>query len=83
MLRPGESERQVCLLSLFDGLGTARIAVDEMLRMAGKPRALALAWAAEIDETLGAAVEAHWRRRRALAGGPEQLWAVRDVWGLV
>jgi hypothetical protein len=45
---PERSEvRPVVLMSLFDGLGTARLAMDELIRIAGPSVRLVASWYAE------------------------------------
>lgn len=55
----GASARPVALLSLFDGLSTARVAVDEVLRAVGG-RPLVASWFAEWDPCLREHVAACW-----------------------
>eukprot|EP00969_Alexandrium_andersonii_P126746 5601285-Alexandrium_andersonii.AAC.1 len=59
---PGTGPRLV-LLSLFDGAGTARVAVDMVLHTTGEPEALAAAWFCEKGAVLAAAVERSWQTR--------------------
>ena len=65
----GKSKRPLCLLSLFDGLGAARIAIEAALRTAGAPEGLHMAGFAEQGRELGAAVQAYWAERRRLGQG--------------
>lgn len=59
-LGPRTPQRHVALLSLFDGMGTARVAVDEVLRtLRAPPLVGAFFWEAASD--LATAVEAAWR----------------------
>eukprot|EP00969_Alexandrium_andersonii_P233624 10314783-Alexandrium_andersonii.AAC.1 len=59
---PGMGPRLV-LLSLFDGAGTTRVAVDMVLNAIGEPEALAAAWFCEKDAVLAAAEERSWQTR--------------------
>ena len=54
----GGPGRAVALLSLFDGLGTARLAVQDALEELGQAEALRFAGYAELDPVLASAVEA-------------------------
>eukprot|EP00974_Lingulodinium_polyedra_P107695 10423982-Lingulodinium_polyedra.AAC.1 len=54
--RPDQG-RRVVLLSLFDGMGTARQAVDDMLRVLRRAEALVGSFFAETDAQLGDAVQ--------------------------
>eukprot|EP00974_Lingulodinium_polyedra_P066770 6462566-Lingulodinium_polyedra.AAC.1 len=51
----GESavQNNIVLLSLFDGMGTARLAVDDMLRALRSSKALVASFFAETDGRLG------------------------------
>ena len=62
---PGQG-RRLSLLSLFDGIGTARRAMDDILRAAGRPRALEATWFAEVRPDLAGPVERRWARRAAV-----------------
>eukprot|EP00969_Alexandrium_andersonii_P340096 15033904-Alexandrium_andersonii.AAC.1 len=56
--RPADTQtRETVLLSLFDGVGTARIAVYTVLTAVGRPRALAAAWYCEKQDSLATAVQ--------------------------
>jgi len=59
----------VGLLSLFDGMGTARIGLELMLGRLGALQALVGSWFAENDPRLSHAVSQAWRRR-AQNGSP-------------
>ena len=48
------------LLSLCDGLGTARLAVGNMLEACGAAHELAGLWFAESDHSVAAAVAQYW-----------------------
>jgi site-specific DNA-cytosine methylase len=80
---PNSPVRAVALLSLFDGLGTARLAIQDALAELGHPTALAFAGFAELDAVLASAVEEYWAAG-ARAGGwlPYQRLAA-DVWDLL
>lgn len=57
---PRTPQRHAALLSLFDGMGTARVAMDEVLRTLRAPP-LVGAFFAEAASDLATAVEAAWR----------------------
>eukprot|EP00972_Heterocapsa_arctica_P014105 2078590-Heterocapsa_arctica.AAC.1 len=66
---PGSSEqRSVYLLSLFDGVGTAMVALDTFFRTY-HPGLLAGGWFAEIRDELALPTAHHWAASHA-AGGP-------------
>eukprot|EP00969_Alexandrium_andersonii_P059335 2612997-Alexandrium_andersonii.AAC.1 len=48
---------RIALLSLFDGMGTARLGVEDVLRHAGQMDALAATGCVELDAGLSGAVE--------------------------
>ena len=79
----GRDGRPIVLLSLFDGLGTARLAVDELIREAGPSVYLAGSWYAEWYEPLRLAVDAAWHRRSAMYGCTRHLPVASDVWGML
>eukprot|EP00974_Lingulodinium_polyedra_P022855 2206202-Lingulodinium_polyedra.AAC.1 len=56
----GLAQRKVVLLSLFDGMGTARLALDDTLRALRCSRAWAGRFFAETDGRLGDAVQDAW-----------------------
>eukprot|EP00974_Lingulodinium_polyedra_P120581 11175565-Lingulodinium_polyedra.AAC.1 len=56
----GGAKKEPVLLSLFDGMGTARLAVDDMLRALRCSRALVASFFAETDGRLGDAVQGVW-----------------------
>lgn len=58
----------LALLSLFDGLGTARHAVGELLRVEHGKWQLVGSWLAEWHHPLPHAVEVLWRSSSALTG---------------
>eukprot|EP00974_Lingulodinium_polyedra_P116920 11161068-Lingulodinium_polyedra.AAC.1 len=49
--------RPIVLLSLFDGTGTARLALDDFLRTMRRPGAMVGSFFAEVDAKLAAAVQ--------------------------
>eukprot|EP00969_Alexandrium_andersonii_P298423 13191500-Alexandrium_andersonii.AAC.1 len=53
----GTQTREIVLLSLFDSVGTARVAVDMVLMAVGRPMALVAAWYCEKQENLATAVQ--------------------------
>eukprot|EP00969_Alexandrium_andersonii_P228757 10103269-Alexandrium_andersonii.AAC.1 len=55
--------REIVLLSLSDGVGAARIAVDMVPTAVGRPRALVAAWYCEKQDSLASAVQREWERR--------------------
>ena len=73
----------VALLSLFDGLGTARLAVDELVRIMGGRITLVESWFAEIHPPLHQAVAAAWARRADRFGCVRHIPLVTDVWDLL
>ena len=75
--------RPIALLSLFDGLGTARLAVDEVLRMEGGSVRLVGSWYAEWHAPLRDAVERLWARRHAVTGCRRHEPVANDVWDLL
>ena len=73
---------QVALLSLFDGAGMARLAVEEALAERRGPPLVAAAYA-EWDRTLGMAVRAAWARRTSATPGlVPYRYIAADVWDL-
>lgn len=74
--------RGVAPLSLFDGLGTARFALESVLRhLHGPP--LAALWFAESDTDLRERVDAFWARRAQDQGGAGHEGIAGDVWDLL
>ena len=65
---PSSPARAVALLSLFDGLGTARLAIQDALDELGHPTALTFAGHAGLDAILASAVE-EFSAAGARAGG--------------
>eukprot|EP00969_Alexandrium_andersonii_P272244 12032609-Alexandrium_andersonii.AAC.1 len=77
--RPDATQtRESVLLSLFDGVGAAHIAVDMVLTAVGRPRALVAAWYCEKQESLAAAVQREWERRAQAFGATPYRRAAAD-----
>lgn len=74
--------RKLILFSLFDGLGVARVAVEQYLKAAGLLPTLRGAVAAEIDRTAVEIMMAKWGPTNPAAPRPRPL-IVYDVWHLV
>ena len=64
----------------FDGVGAARLAVQDLLNEIGLPAALTYAGFAELDQPLARAVEAHWGARAALGACIHYHRLADDVW---
>eukprot|EP00969_Alexandrium_andersonii_P198612 8771481-Alexandrium_andersonii.AAC.1 len=64
----GEEGRSALSLSLFDGAGAARVALDLVLHSAQVESALAASWLVEIDPVLSSAMERSWQRKAQLTG---------------
>ena len=75
--------KALVLLSLFDGMGTARYAIETLLRRHQMLPALVASWFVEVDPLLALAVDALWRRQAATAGTPPHRQAAGDVWDLL
>ena len=58
-VQPGRACRPIALLPFFDGLGTARLAVQDVLEELGHAGALEFVAFAELDSAFAAVVEAH------------------------
>eukprot|EP00974_Lingulodinium_polyedra_P052844 5079904-Lingulodinium_polyedra.AAC.1 len=58
----GKHARPIVLLSLFDGIGTARMALDDLLRIMRRPDAPTAGLFAEIDAKLAASVQGVWEQ---------------------
>ena len=71
------------MLSLFDGVGTARFALQELLERLGFAHVLKAAHFVEIDEELGKATETLWATFAAEKGLVPYQWLARNVWDLV
>ena len=65
----GRRGRTIALLSLFDGLGTARLAVQDALEELGCADALRFAGYAELYPGLASTVEAYWTAGSRLRAG--------------
>ena len=68
----------IYLLSLFDGIGMARLGVEQILYDLGLRAALAATWFVELDERLGCCVAARWAQQQ-----PPYLQLTNDAWNLV
>lgn len=75
---PGRPPRSVALLFLFDGVGTARVALVDVLRVLRAPP-LVGAHFAEDGNSLAAAVQAAWQDATDRRGGVAYLPIARDV----
>eukprot|EP00974_Lingulodinium_polyedra_P104331 10099265-Lingulodinium_polyedra.AAC.1 len=64
-------------------MGTARLAVDDMLRALRCCGALVASFFAEADVRLGDAVQGVWERWAAVGGGCPHTRVARDVWQLL
>ena len=73
----------MCALSLFDGLGTARLAVQDALVELGHPSALTFAGYAELDAILASAVERYWAAGAGAGGWLPYQRLAADVWDLL
>jgi hypothetical protein len=78
-----QATRPIALVSLFDGLGTARLALQDLLEELGHPGALAWAGFAELDPLLAAAVARHWRAGASLGAWLPYHRMAGDVWDLL
>ena len=73
----------LALLSLFDGTGMARVAIDQALSQLGSSRpTLALSAFAELQTDLAAAVQAFWNQKARDTGCPPHTCIANDVWDL-
>ena len=75
--------RPIALISLFDGLGTARLALQDLLEELGQPGALAWAGFAELDPLLATAVARHWQAGASLGAWLPYHRLAGDVWDLL
>eukprot|EP00969_Alexandrium_andersonii_P186481 8239261-Alexandrium_andersonii.AAC.1 len=73
----------MALLTLFDGVGIARVALDVALRRGRCLPLLHTAWFVEIEDHLAEAVEEYWNRRDGLAGEAPCRRLAGDVWDIV
>eukprot|EP00969_Alexandrium_andersonii_P171090 7563504-Alexandrium_andersonii.AAC.1 len=73
----------MALLSPFDGVGIARVALDVALRRGRCLPMLHTAWFVEIEDHLAEAVESYWDRRAALTGEAPYRRLAGDVWDIV
>ena len=75
--------RPLALLSLFDGTGMARVALESALARLGAtgPSFVASAFA-ELQPNLASAVQALWAQQAQTSGGPPHSCIAHDVWDL-
>ena len=78
----GRKGKRVHLLSLFDGVGTAMLAMVELFTVLGCRDRLAGGWFSEIDDQLAVPVAKYWAERSE-AGGPPFERVAGDVWDLL
>ena len=71
------------VLSLFDGAGTMRVALDHLLRSAGMEGRLAGSFFAESNVSLGRAVERAWGQEAAARNIPPHTCVAFNVWDLL
>ncbi len=74
---------RLALLSLFDGTGLARVALDQRLRAMGPaaPTLVASAFA-EIQASLGCAVQRLWAAEATATGCTPHQYIAQDVWDI-
>ena len=77
------STRQIVLLSLFEGIGTAYISLRRMLREAGLLECISSAFFVEISERLAGAVREHWDRVASDGLSCPYHYIAADVWDLL
>eukprot|EP00969_Alexandrium_andersonii_P342007 15117945-Alexandrium_andersonii.AAC.1 len=58
----------LALLSLFDGIGAARLGVEDALAALARPVRLTASWFVESDNQLAPLVEAYWLGRSRVLG---------------
>jgi site-specific DNA-cytosine methylase len=75
--------KAVALLSLFDGLGTARLALQDALEELGQPAELNFAGYRELDSVLASAVEEYWAAGVRAGGWLPYHRLAADVWDLL
>eukprot|EP00969_Alexandrium_andersonii_P126272 5581826-Alexandrium_andersonii.AAC.1 len=73
----------LALLSLFDGIGTARLGVEDALAALPQQGRLVASWFVESDEQLAPLVETYWRGRARLLGLTPHRRAAAGVWELL
>eukprot|EP00969_Alexandrium_andersonii_P064243 2829640-Alexandrium_andersonii.AAC.1 len=73
---------RVVLLSLFDGVGTARVALDMALRHYRCTPLLHASWYVECDRGLADRLEGYWVWRADVTGEVPSVPLAYDVWGL-
>ena len=76
-----EHERQVCLISLFDGMGTAMHAVCDLLIRWGLLGSLSHEWYVEIDNSLANAVGRVWNDEAERCGRTPRYTRIVDPTG--
>ena len=80
---PPAPGRNLALLSLFDGVGTARLGVDDILAACGSTTPLSHSWFVERDAALSHAVQRWWARRGPSSGAVPHRQLGADVWDLL
>ena len=80
--RRDDRSRRVYLLSLFDGVGAAMLAMVELFAALGCQGRFAGGWFAESEDHLANPVARHWANRRG-QGGPSYERVAGDVWDLL
>ena len=82
--RPADGEaRELVVLSLFDGLGAAALAIVSLLRRQGALHRCPRVWTVEPQDRLRDAVGRWWRTERRLHGGPLVEPLAGDPWDLL
>ena len=79
---PSTGAGRVYLLSLFDGVGTAMIAMVKLFAALGCQDRFAGGWFAESEDHLASSVAKHWAARRR-QGGPSFDRVAGDAWDLL
>ena len=79
---PSSGAQHVYLLSLFDGVGTAMLAMVKLFAALGYQNRFAGDWLAESEDHLASSVAKHWAARRK-QGGPSFDRVAGDVWDLL
>ena len=79
---PNKGAGRVYLLSLFDGVGTAMLAMVELFAALGCQDRFAGGWFAEAEDHLASPVAKHWAAR-IRQGGPNFDRVAGDVWDLL
>ena len=82
-LPAGANPPAIALLSVFDGVGLARLALGDVLLMLNMQQYLEASGFAEIDDALANAVSIHWRHRAGLQRRPPHVRVAPGVWDLL